>query len=161
VATVVVSALGILFTRNVWYGALWLALCIVAVAGLFVLAFAEFLAVVQLLVYAGGIVVLLIFGIMITSRWQGKIPLASNKYVPAGTILCAVLMGLLGYGIFRTKFSGFKTPVAGTDQLAWMGKAFIAEYALIFEIIGLLLLIALVGAVLVSSAKTPHADDSV
>src|SRR5436190_10076770 len=82
----VLSAIGILFIRNVFYGALLLLVCLLSLAAIYVLAFAEFIAVSQILIYAGGILVLIIFGIMITSRISGKSLVVGNNNVFAGLL---------------------------------------------------------------------------
>ena len=74
------AAIGILFVRNVFYAALLLLVCLLSVAGIYVMAFAEFIAVTQILVYVGGILVLIIFGIMLTSRISGKPLVVTNRY---------------------------------------------------------------------------------
>ena len=81
-AVAALSAISLIFIRNVFYGALLLIICLLALAGIFVLAFAEFIAVTQILVYAGGILVVILFGIMLTTKISGK-PLVvehNNKF---------------------------------------------------------------------------------
>ncbi len=82
-----ISAISIIFIRHVFQGALLFIVCLVAIAGIYVLAFAEFIAVVQILVYAGGILVLIIFGIMLTSKISGKPLVVTNSNLFAGILV--------------------------------------------------------------------------
>src|SRR5207253_2250665 len=66
------SALGILFIKNVFKGALLLLICLLSIASLYVFMFAEFVAVTQIMIYAGGVVIVIIFGIMLTTRLSGE-----------------------------------------------------------------------------------------
>ena len=66
------AAAGLLFVRNVFYAALLLMICLLAIAAIYVLSYAEVVAVTQILVYAGGILVIIIFGIMLTAKLAGK-----------------------------------------------------------------------------------------
>ena len=67
-----ISAIALIFIKNVFYGALLLIICLLCLAGIYIMAFAEFIAVTQILVYAGGILVVIIFGIMLTTKISGN-----------------------------------------------------------------------------------------
>ena len=81
------SALFILFVKNVFYGALLLITCLLSLAGIYVISNDEFVAVTQILIYAGGILVLIIFGIMLTTRISGKPLVVKNHNWFAGTLV--------------------------------------------------------------------------
>lgn len=158
------SSFGILVIRNVFHGALLLLACLLAVAGLYVLLFAELLAVTQILVYAGGILVVIIFGIMLTTKLSGKpLVVTDNKWL-AGAMVGVPLFYLLANFILHEKLAT-PTPDAPTDR-KWssinsIGIDFMTDYLLPFEIAGLLLLIALVGAaVMASFRKNENANPS-
>jgi NADH:ubiquinone oxidoreductase subunit 6 (subunit J) len=74
-AALVVSSLSLIWVKHVFYAALLVITVLLSIAGLYILMFAEFVAVAQIIVYAGGVLVLIIFGIMLTSRLGSK-PLA-------------------------------------------------------------------------------------
>ena len=79
-AVAALSSIALIFIRNVFYGALFFIACLLALAGIYVLAFAEFIAVTQILVYAGGILVVIIFGIMLTTKISGKPLVVEHAY---------------------------------------------------------------------------------
>jgi NADH-quinone oxidoreductase subunit J len=147
------AALTILFTRNVMYAALCLFLTLLGVAALFVLQGADFLAVTQLLVYVGGVLVLLIFGIMLTHRRD-----STPQNVVRTTHLNQVWGGVVGLGmlallvwiIANARFGIIKNNMtdlsAHHSTLRRVGIGLMTDYVWAFEIIGILLLVALVGA---------------
>jgi NADH:ubiquinone oxidoreductase subunit 6 (subunit J) len=81
------AAIAIVLVRNVFYGALLLIVCLLALAGIYVLAFAEFVAVTQILIYAGGILVIIIFGIMLTTRIADKPLKVEHANIFSGLLL--------------------------------------------------------------------------
>lgn len=137
------------FSRNPVTSAMFLVLTIASLAGLFVLLHAFFLAAVQILVYAGAVIVLFLFVIMLLdlrSEEREKMKLASlvAGVVAAGAILFVFLQSLL-----HVPLNGQKTPVVegGTINL---GHLLFSRYLLPFEIVSVLLLVAMVGVVLLS-----------
>jgi NADH:ubiquinone oxidoreductase subunit 6 (subunit J) len=156
-AVAALSAISLIFIRNVFYGALLLIICLLALAGIFVLAFAEFIAVTQILVYAGGILVVILFGIMLTTKISGK-PLVvehGNKF--SGTVSGITFFALLVYALSKESFISIPSVESqdNFNNLQRMGIGLMSDFVLPFEIAGILLLIALVGAsVVASSAKS-------
>ncbi len=155
-AVAALSAVSILFVRNVFYGALYLLVCLVSIAAIYVLAFAEFIAVTQIIVYAGGILVLIIFGIMLTSRISGKPLCVTNKNWFAGLIV-----GVFCFSFFIVLFSrrGFAasqpTGQASENTIQSIGILLMSDFVLPFEIAGILLLIALIGSAVTASFIKP------
>ena len=145
IAVVVLGAsLGVVLARNLFHSVLWLALALVGTAGLFVLLHAEFLAAVQVLLYAGGVVTIVVFAIMLTERLVGSSLTQTNRGIVAGAVAAAaVFIGLAG-----TILRAVPPAVAPAPQLttASLGRAVLTEWVLAFEVLGLLLLAALVGA---------------
>jgi NADH:ubiquinone oxidoreductase subunit 6 (subunit J) len=153
----VVSAVSIVFIRNVFYGALLLVVCLLCVAAIYVLANAEFLAVTQILVYAGGILVVIIFGIMLTSRISGKPLVVEHGYKFSGALVGIIFSGLLVYFISRESFPMIPKQVSPAyNNVQAVGVNIMTDYLLPFEVAGILLLITLVGAVVVSSSAKPE-----
>lgn len=147
VAIAASSALAILFSKNVFRSALSLLVTLLSIAGLFVLSYAEFVAVAQILVYAGGVLVIILFGVMLTSKISGRALLVEHKHVASGAIV--------GIGLLVLLSSYLTAPVNGNNILpqgvADVGIAIFGEYALPFEVAGILLLIALVGAAVITA----------
>lgn len=154
------GAATVLLTRNVLYAAYSLLLALIGVAGLFVFASADFLAVSQLVIYVGGVLVLVLFGVMLTNK-----PVRSSSAetdAPSerpNSILTEIrqpwlamaLAGGLFWGLFRllasAHFVMFERPLpAATTSIDTIGRQLMTEYLLPFEIISILLLVALVGA---------------
>ncbi|MDH4090296.1 MAG: NADH-quinone oxidoreductase subunit J [Cyclobacteriaceae bacterium] len=146
------SAFALIFIRNVFYGALLLIICLLALAGIYVLAFAEFIAVAQILVYAGGILVVIIFGIMLTTKISGKPLVVEHMYELSGTLAGLSLLALLIYVISReTSFAERAVYQQQYDSVNRIGIDLMSEFVMPFEIGGILLLIALIGAAVTAS----------
>jgi NADH:ubiquinone oxidoreductase subunit 6 (subunit J) len=150
------SAVGLALVRNVFYGALLLVVCLLALAGIYVLAFAEFIAVTQILIYAGGILVVIIFGIMLTTKISQKPLVVEHSYVMSGLLVAIGCFGLLSLVLSN---ESFVSPVRGAlrtvNSAQTIGVSLFSKYMLPFEIAGVLLLIALIGAsVLASNIKS-------
>jgi NADH-quinone oxidoreductase subunit J len=145
VAVLVLGAsLGVVLARNLFHAVLWLALALVGTAGLFVLLHAEFLAAVQVLLYAGGVVTIVVFAIMLTERLVGQSLRQTNRGVLAGAVAAgAVFVGLAGT-ILRAGAPA-RSPAADLTTAA-LGQAVVTEWVLAFEVLGVLLVAALLGA---------------
>ena len=167
----IASALGVLLTRNVMYAAFFLLLTLLGVAALFVLASADFLAVAQIMIYVGGVLVLVIFGVMLTHKpdrltnanSQTPNQIASlNRTGGRWTWAVALLVtGSLFVALYsllaRATFSLLTQPVGWESTVGTIGKQLMTEYVVPFEIAGILLLAALVGATYLAA---PHVKPS-
>ena len=161
-ALTVVSALFVLFTKNVLHAVLSLLSVFLGVSALYVFAGADFLAVTQLVVYVGGVLVLMLFGVMLTNRETGALyPVSKNKYFITGIISGLLILGLLIY-LIRENEDIFFVPynpdnnfiLNGKSTVHFLGIRLITEYLFAFEAVGLLLLMALIGAAFVAGKKT-------
>jgi NADH:ubiquinone oxidoreductase subunit 6 (subunit J) len=151
-AVAVTAVIGIFVTKNIFKAAIFLLICLLSVAAIYVTLAADFVAVTQILIYAAGIVVLLIFGIMLTTKIAGKPLLITNsKMFPGlliGVVLFALLMNVLSSYQLVPRPPG---PVAAKNNIEQIGMNLLTEYALPFEVAGMLLLIALIGAIVTTS----------
>lgn len=158
-AVAALAAIGILLVRNVFYAALLLLVTLLCIAGIYVLSFAEFVAVTQILVYAGGILVLIIFGIMLTSRVSGKPLTVSNKYwfiaMLAGGFFFVLLVNLF----FKQPFAVSNSIHPSGNTLQQIGVLLMSDFVLPFEVAGILLLVALVGAAITGSFMKKGSED--
>ena len=146
----VVSALRVVTTGNVVHAALYLVGTLLGAAAMFVLLVAEFIAWVQVLVYVGAIVVLMLFGLMLTRAPIGKGNLDNDQRLLAA--LCALaLFGVTSWVMFEA-FEGeeisFDRSIATTAEN--VGDVIFSTYVLPFEAVSVLLLAALVGAIVIS-----------
>lgn len=153
-ALAALSALGILFVKNVFHAALLLIVCLLALAGIFVLYQAEFIAVTQILIYAGGVLVLIIFGVMLAARINGKQLIVKNHYVVGASLLFLFLVTLLSFLFSEQNF--YQQPGTGEigphNSIQKMGISLMSDYVLVFEVSGVLLLVALLGAAVTASS---------
>ena len=148
-AVMAVCAVRVVTARNVVHCALYLVMVLAGVAGTYILLAAEFLAAVQVIVYIGAIVVLFLFGIMLTRAPIGRSAELDNdqRFLAAvvGVGVLALLVTLLLDGFGRTKIV-FDGP-ARTDAV---GIEIFQSYVIPFEVVSVLLLAALVGAVVLA-----------
>jgi len=134
-----------LATRNVVHASFWLLEVMIALAGLFLLLTAEFMAMVQLLVYAGAVSVLLLFVIMLTLRRREDAIRPRDWSWPAAG-MAALFGGLILSAVARYTPSNVRMPQVAPD-VAGFGKLLFTAWMLPFELASLVLLVALIGAV--------------
>ena len=146
------SALGIIFSKNVIHGALLLVLTLLCLAAIFILFGAEYLAVVQILVYAGGIVVLMVFGIMLTRRRSEGNLKSSSQYRVPGILIGALTLYLLVRVIGKLEVPGNKIENS-TSQVKEVGIQLMTSNLVAFELIAYLLLVVLAGAAFLAKIK--------
>jgi NADH-quinone oxidoreductase subunit J len=153
----VVSAFIVVFSRNIIYSAFSLLFTFFGVAGLYVLLSADFLAITQLLIYVGGILVLLLFGVMLTSRViDVQMRTGTLQTFPA-VILTAGLAGVLCGIFYMTQWK--ISP--GTDLKSTapkLGEMLMTTYILPFEVASVILLVALIGAAMIARREKPVAS---
>src|SRR6202167_4044276 len=146
-ALTVGSAMLVAFSRNIVYSTFALLGAFMGVVGIYILLAADFVAMVQLLAYVGGILVLTIFAVMLTAGIADVT--VSNRAVGTGSALFTV--GIAGivmlYAIARTQWH---QAAAFTPTPYAIGNAFLGEYVLPFEVASLVLLAALIGAIVIS-----------
>lgn len=140
------GAVAMLATRNVAHAAFWLLEVMLATAGIYLLLSAEFLALVQVLVYAGAVSVLVLFTIMLTLRRREDAirPFEAGWMVG---VLVALFGGAMLFAITRTTLPGISALPADAPDVAAFGTLLFTEWLIPFEIASLVLLVALVGAV--------------
>lgn len=185
-AMMVYAAFRVVTTRNVVHAAVWLVVVLAGAAAQFILLAAEFVGVTQVMVYIGAVIVLLLFGVMLTQAKLGSDPRLSRKTWGGGAFVAVVLLGLLSYSVVDT-FADSKLPedrrtglpadteaavadlpddatpeeveeaVAAAEDhpqvgsnTAAVGDATFGNHLIPFEVLGVLLTAALVGAVAIA-----------
>ena len=144
-AVTLVSGLMVVSSGNIVRSAFYLLATLFGISGLYVLLGADFVAITQIMVYIGGILILLLFGVMLTSDITNvEIRKGKATILPA-IVGVGVLLGSVVSILMKTnwKIELSKIPQTTTYDL---GKLLITDYVLIFELLGILLLIALIGA---------------
>jgi NADH-quinone oxidoreductase subunit J len=144
-AITILSALFVVTTRNIVHSAFYLLFTFFGVAGLYVLLGADFIAIAQIMVYVGGILILILFGVMLTNKITSvEIRTGTVQMLPAA-IGVVIFMGAVISIMIMTNWKSAPgvIPLSTAKDL---GHLLINEYVLIFELLGILLLIALIGA---------------
>lgn len=148
---VLVPALLVVTMKNVFHSALWLVLSLSGVAGMYALLAADFLFAVQLLVYIGGVMILLLFAILLSGRptdWEG--PQSNSRAWASALLGLLVAGGLIGAAQNWPAVAVESTPMTTTGPL---GKLLVTGMLLPFEVISLVLVAALIGAIYFSMKK--------
>ena len=143
----VAAALFILFTRNLMYAAFGLFMSLLGVAALYVFAMADFLAVAQIMIYVGGVLVLLVFGIMLTqaSRSGANYVRVENGNLPVRLTVAGVMFVLLLKVLLSADFALSGPVESQKSTLKQLGMHLMTTHLLPFEIIAVLLLAVLTG----------------
>ena len=150
-AIAVIGGLGTVLSRDIVHSALFLILALLMTAGVFVLLSSEFLALVQILVYGGGITILVIFALMIT-QLRGVRTALDGPQRPFGFVAAGVLAVVLGVMAFRTDWIG-ETELVTVVETEALGRLLFREFAVPFEIASFVLLVALIGAVVLARTE--------
>ena len=145
-----IAAIRVVTVRNVVHAALYLVVTLMGAAALYVLLLAEFVAWVQVLVYVGAIVVLMLFGLMLTRAPIGRAELDNDQRLLAA--LCAGAVFGVSSWIMIDTFEDRKVNLAVTEgtRTEAVGDVIFSAYVLPFEVVSILLLAALVGAVVIA-----------
>jgi len=154
-AVALISGGLVVFQAHPLRSALWLIVNFFAVAGIYLLAHAEFIAAIQVIVYAGAIIVLFLFVIMLLNLRQPeeapKLPFLGQKFF--GTVLACFTALLLVYGYVRVKMPAAKDLAPGMGNTESIARSLFTDYLLPFEVTSVLLLIAIVGAVVLAKSR--------
>jgi NADH-quinone oxidoreductase subunit J len=152
-ATITVGAAAIVvLARSLIYSAFALLFTFFGVAGLYVLLGADFLAATQLLIYVGGILVLLLFGVMLTHKLYDLDLKSEVTQFPPGVLVSVGIFVFLALAATRTRWAvgAGRIPSATTEEI---GRLFMGAYLLPFEAASILLLVALIGAAMIVRRK--------
>lgn len=148
-ATVLGSAFLVVLLRNIVHSVLWLAVCFVSLAGLYLTLDADFLAAIQVLIYAGAVCIMVVFGIMLIQRADMKQTNLFNKQTRAAAGVVALVLAVTGYLSAVTQWGSAKTPVP-KETVGSLAELMLTKYVIPFEVAAILLLVALVGAIIIA-----------
>ena len=144
-----IAGILVVTTRNVVRGALYLVAVLGSIAAVFILLGAEFLGWTQVLIYVGAIVVLLLFGIMLTRAPIGAATTLDNQQRGVALLVAASIFGVMTYLIWRA-FGNERIELKQVVRVKELGTSMFTNYVLPFEAISVLLLAALVGAIVLA-----------
>ena len=150
------GAIGVVVTRNVVYAALFLLVSLAGVAGTFVLLYAEFLALVQVLIYGGAIIIVILFGLMLTrtSEYEAS---GEHRRWPLAALVSIGLFALLAYA-FLADSALYNSSTREAISVEELGRELFEQWAVPFEIASIVLIVALIGAVVIGRAS-PEEDE--
>ena len=140
------------FSRNPVTSAMFLVLTIISMAGLFVLLHAFFLAAVQILVYAGAVIVLFLFVIMLLDLKEEERRKIKFFGIVAGLVSVGTILAIFLKSLHATNLNAQSSPAIEGGTAA-LGKLLFTQYTLPFEIVSVLLLVAMIGVILLSKKK--------
>jgi len=154
----IAAAVFMLATKNVLYAAFGLLITLLSVAAIFILLYADFVAIAQLMIYIGGVLILVLFSVMLSNQVQGQ-PVQSesiNRF--SGLLTAGALLAGLAYLILSADYLfPSETSLASTSNtktsIITIGIRLITNFALPFEVASLILLIALMGAAFISTEE--------
>ncbi|TCZ76801.1 NADH-quinone oxidoreductase subunit J [Paenibacillus albiflavus] len=133
------------------------ALTFISLAGIYFLLEAEFVAVAQILIYAGAISILMIFGIMMTNHRSGDEGLTPPLHTGLAFIVVLAFFGILFFAIQNTLFQAAPPFDPGNDNTLELGKLFFSKYVIPFELMSVLLTVAFIGAVIIAKREEGEA----
>jgi NADH-quinone oxidoreductase subunit J len=151
------AAIGVVVQKRVFYSAISLIVCLCAVSAEYLLLDAPFIAALQVIVYAGAIMVLFLFVIMLLDPFSAAVIRDKKKYLTYLAILLGALALVLLYPLISS-YNLAHTPQnlegAGAGSIAHVGQALFNEYLLPFEITSVLILIAIIGVVVLARKQS-------
>jgi NADH-quinone oxidoreductase subunit J len=157
----VCSGVLVIFARNAVHSVLWLILAFFAASGLFVLLGAEFVAMLMLIVYVGAVAVLFLFVVMMLDVDFAALREGMGKLMPVGLLIALVLLVQLGFvfGAWEANdgAAGLRAAVTPApevvDNTTALGMLLYTKYVLLFQLAGLVLLVAMIGAIVLTLRK--------
>ncbi len=160
-AVTVASAVMVVASRNPVHSVLFLILAFFSAAGIFMIAGAEFLAMILVVVYVGAVAVLFLFVVMMLDIDFAELRAGFIRNFPLGLLLAAVLavemllgLGAVGQGgIAVGTPDGSATPAADVSNIQAIGQLLYTKYLFLFEAAGVILLVAMVGAIVLTHRK--------
>ena len=144
-AVLVGAGLAVVLSKNLFHSVLWLALALIATAGVFLTLDAEFIAGVQVLLYTGGVVTVVVFAIVVTERLVGERLSHTSRRVVAGGAVSVAILALLVRALLWAHIDMLKPPLTG-DLTRQIGVSLLTRFALPFELLAVLLLVGLLAA---------------
>jgi NADH:ubiquinone oxidoreductase subunit 6 (subunit J) len=152
---VVGAGIAVVTLRNIIHCAVAMMICFGSLAGMYALLGAPIIAAGQVLIYLGAISVLILFAIMLTQAGDANLPAPFHRQVPLAAVVSLAIIGLVGWAVVQTDWGLAAQAVgAGVDAIA---NSLFTNFALPFEIISFLILVAIIGAIFL--ARRPEEDE--
>lgn len=145
----VISALKVVTTSNVVHAALWLVLVLAGAAAQFILLGSEFVAITQVLVYVGAVVVLFLFGVMLTRASMGDDETVATEKRSMAAVVAGLLLAVMSIALIDS-FSDDRVVIDEPQLVTTVADSIFSQYIVPFEAVSVLLLAALIGAIVVA-----------
>ena len=152
-ALIASSAIWVVVSPNLVHSAVSLLITLFGVAGLYVFLYADFLAATQVVIYVGGILVLIIFGVMLTNKIDKPVIASDSSNKIIGVLVSGFIFSILSIVILQTDWSILPNNTEGPSTVELIGRLILGKYLLPFELISILLLAALTGSALLARKK--------
>ena len=149
----IASAFLVVSVRSVMHSALFLAVFLLSVAAMFFIFDADFLGIVQILLYVGGVIVLILFAVMLTARVQSHLLQQTNEQKFTALIVCGLLFAMLSYFLLTSGLQGMEHALTQGGVTKDVGRLLLGVYVLPFEIASVVLLAALIGTMAIVGKK--------
>lgn len=149
---VAAGAIGVVVSRNIVRTAVYLLFALAGVAGIYFLLDAEFLAAVQLVIYVGGTLILIIFGIMLTSRTAAIHFTPTRSEATAATVIGVVLLAAMAVALSQLHVAAPQSP-AQNYSVAALGSALLGDFLIPFELASVVLLVVMIGAAYLAKGR--------
>ena len=146
------SAFMVVTSPNLVHSAVSLLFTFFGIAAIYIYLYADFIAATQVVVYVGGILVLIIFGVMLTNKIENATITSKTHNKIPGVIFSGLLLLLQFYAIFNTNWL-VNENAAKDSTIVDIGELLLGKYLLPFEVVSILLLAALIGAAMLSRKK--------
>tara|TARA_B100001029_G_scaffold163429_1_gene153532 strand:- start:28 stop:654 length:627 start_codon:yes stop_codon:yes gene_type:complete len=153
IVIIATSAIWVVVSPNLVHSAVSLLVTLFGVAGLYVFLYADFLAATQVVIYVGGILVLIIFGVMLTNKIDKPVIESDSSNKIIGALISGFIFSILSIVIIQTKWPMLLNNTEGPSTVELIGRLILGKYLLPFELISILLLAALIGAALLARKK--------
>ena len=155
-AVVLIFALGVVTLRNLFHCALCLAAALIGTAVVYVVLQAEYLAAIQILLYVGAVVTLVIFAIMLTEHLAAKTVRQNNSQSPLAIAGLLGFVALVAALVMKTPWPVTPTALQAKVSVMGLGKALMGAYVFPFEVISIILIAALIGTVVIAKKDVPE-----
>ena len=147
------SAIWVVVSPNLVHSAVSLLITLFGVAGLYVFLYADFLAATQVVIYVGGILVLIIFGVMLTNKIDKPVIESNSSNKIIGFFVSGFIFSILSFVVLQTNWQIAQNNIEGDSTVKLIGYLILGKYLLPFELISVLLLAALVGSAMLARKK--------
>ncbi|MHB9154789.1 MAG: NADH-quinone oxidoreductase subunit J family protein, partial [Endomicrobiales bacterium] len=148
-AALLAASVGVVSARNIFHSGLLLGAALLSVAGIYLLLGAEFLAAVQVLVYVGGILTLILFAVMLTHGINDKTVRQASEQKGRAFLASLLVFVVMAFALYATPLPESASPAPAADT-ARVGAVLFTQAVLPFEVLSVLLLVALIGAVIIA-----------